>query len=285
MFKLIILFATLIVSGCSTLPAVKSFSADTVTLADSIDLIAQDTSASCLRRLALDSPIKGLSQETRLAYANTCTQLKQATELFIALNGTTRAYGTVLGQLADNKLVSFGSEIDKVKNAVAKIQNGASSPYFDAAQLNGVSSIADLVMHAATDAYRQKELKRVLNHHEELAQLAGELQYFIERAYLPTLANEAGNLDSLAETLTDRHLKSEPLRTRELLELLQQQRTSLADRKQAAVATLAAIGKMLETHRQLQQNADRLDSRELAQFLSDYGKQIQQLTEQIKSSF
>ncbi len=97
-----------LLAGCTSLTAVNRFSADTVTLADSIDRIAADTGASCLRRLALDVPIKGVTDEKRKQYADICSQLKQSSDLFIELNSTTRGYARALGQLADNKRVLIG---------------------------------------------------------------------------------------------------------------------------------------------------------------------------------
>ena len=282
-----ILMVALAITGCASLPAVGSFSTDTVELADSVDRIAQDTSASCLRRLALDVPIKGIGDDKRQQYADACSQLKQSSDLFIELNATTRAYGKVLGQLADNKLVSFDSEVEGVKGAISKIRNGAGSPYYEPVQLNAVGSLADVVLQAASDAYRQREIRRVLDHHEDLVQLAGVLSAFITRAYLPVLANETGNLDSLEEILNDRFVstKLEPLRARELLELLRQQRANLAERKKAAGDALNAITRMVEVHSQLVQNADKLDDKTLIELVRDYGRRIRDVRKQIQSSF
>lgn len=281
-----ILMVALAMTGCANLPAVGSFSTNTIELADSVDRIAQDTSASCLRRLALDVPIKGIGDDKRQQYADACSQLKQSSDLFIELNATTRAYGRVLGQLADNKLVSFDSEVDSVKGAISKIRNGA-SPYYGPAQLNAVGSLADVVLRAATDAYRQREIRRMLDHHEDLVQLASVLSAFITRGYLPVLSNEAGNLDSLEEILNDRFIstKLEPLRARELLELLRQQRANLAERKKAAGDALNAIARMVEVHSQLVQNADKLDDKTLIELVRDYGRRIRDVRKQIQSSF
>jgi hypothetical protein len=278
-----ILIVALAMTGCASLPAVNNFSSNTVALADSIDRIAEDTSASCLRRLALDVPIRGIGDEQRKPYADACSQLKQSADLFIELNSTTRAYAQVLGQLADNQLVTFDAEVAGVQGAIAKLESSAGPAYFNTAQLNAVGSLADVVLRAATDAYRQKEIKRVLDHHEELVQLAAVLQTFIRRAYLPVLANEEGNLDSLEGILTDKYIQSEPLRTRELLELLKQQRVNLADRKKTANDALNSIAKMLEVHGQLLQNAD--NNEVLIGLLKDYGRQIRNVRKQIQSSF
>lgn len=275
----------LALSGCASLPEIRNFSADTVALADSVDRIAQDTGASCLRRLALDVPIKGITDENRKAYVDICSQLKQASGLFIDINGTTRAYGMALGQLADNRLVAYNAEIAGAKDAIARLNNQSGTPYFNTAQLNSVASLADVLLHATTDAYRQKEIKRLLDHHEDLVQLAGVLETFIRRAYLPVLANEQGNLDSLEEILNDRYLRTEPLRTRELLELLKQQRISLAERNKAAEGALNAITGMIEVHASLLKNADKLDKQELAQLMTEYGRRIRDVRRQIQSSF
>lgn len=62
---IVILLVTVAMTGCANLPAVNSFSVNTIELADSVDRIAEDTSASCWRRLALDVPIKGITDEQR----------------------------------------------------------------------------------------------------------------------------------------------------------------------------------------------------------------------------
>lgn len=267
--------------GCANLATVKQFSTDTLTLTDALDLIVKDGGASCLRRLSLDAPIRGYNDEKRKEQAAVCDALKQDSAAFLVLNNTTRAYGQVLGQLADNKLVTFSAEVSGVQGAISTLQNSG----VDASQLNGASAIANLVLHAATDAYRQREIKRVLDHHDDLVQLAGVLQTYLQRAYLPALDNEAGNLENLHDLLTERYLKIEPLRSRELLEILLQQRASLAERTNTAHSALAALSKMLETHQQLRQNADPLDNKDLAQFLNDYGKQIQNVRTQINAAF
>lgn len=279
----ILLIVSLAITGCAELPAVKNFSANTIALAGSIDRIAEDTSASCFRRLSLDIPIKGISIEKRNQYADVCDQLKQSSDLFIDLNSTTRGYAQVLGQLADNKLVIFDADVAGVKNAIAKLESSTGQVYFNAAQLNAVGSLADVVLRAATDAYRQQEIRRLLEHHEDFVQLAAVLQTFIRRAYLPTLANEEGNLGSLEEILNDKYINLEPLRARELLELLKQQRVNLAGRKKAANDALIGIEKMVEVHRQLLQSAD--NSKLLIGLLKDYGLQIQDVRKQINASF
>lgn len=281
-----------ILAGCASanfpadLPAVSSFSTDTVALADSVDRIAQDTGNSCLRRLALDVPIKGISDENRSKYADVCDQLKQASRLFVELNGTTRAYGRLLGQLADNKLVVFAPEITGVKSAVSQIQSSG-SPYFESARLNAAESLADVVLRAASDAYRQKEIKRVLDHHDDLVQLATLLQTYIKRAYLPVLDNEEGNIDGMEEILTVKYLESnlEPLRARELREDLKQQKANLADRRKAALAALDALSNMVQTHSQLLQDYGKKDDKLLIRMLNDYGKQILDVGKQIRAAF
>ena len=284
-----LLLATLLtggLTGCASanLPVVNTFSTDTIKLADSIDRLAEDTSASCLRRLALDVPIKGISDTERMKYAQICEELRQAASLFIALNGTTRAYGQILGQLADNRLTMFSAEINDVKGALSQVRN-AGSPYFEPAQLNAVGSLANVVLRAATDASGQ--IRQVLDHHDDVVQLASLLQTFIRRGYLPVLDNEQGNLDGMEEILVVKYLKSglEPLRARELLETLKQHRSNLAERRMAANAALVAISKMVEVHSQLLQNADKPDDKLLLELLNDYGRQIFEVSKQIRAAF
>ncbi len=276
---LLIAIIVLTVTGCTSLPAVRTFSTQTRSLADSIDTVARDTSASCLRRLALDVPIKGLSNDTRLAYAANCDELKQAGNQFIQFNGMTRAYGELLGQLADNQRVFIDEAA--AKSTLAQLNTAA--PSFNAAQLNAVSALANLVLRASTDAYRRHEIKQVLDQHEDIVQLASLLRSFINHAYLPVLANESGNLDSLAELLSDRYLRTEPLRARELIESIKQQKINLAVRQQSANALLIAIDAMVDVHAALQKNAD--NDKLLIELLQDYAGKIRQVSSQIQSAF
>lgn len=282
--SIVTLMAVFCLVGCADLPAVRSFATNTVALANSIDQIAQDTSASCLRRLALDAPIKGLNEKERKDYIEVCTKLKEATDLFVELNKVTRNYGNVLGQLADDKLVSYTTEIGNVKSSIEKIK-ADNNQYFDGSQVNAVGSLADLLLHALTDAYRQKEIKQMLEHHEDLVKHSLVLQTFLNRAYLPTLKNEEDNIDSIEETIKTKYLSTEPLRANELLESLKQQRTNIVDRRKTANDCLNAISKMIDAHGKLRQNANNLDNKLLVQLLDDYSSRISDVKSQIQKSF
>ncbi|MDP1871934.1 MAG: hypothetical protein Q8K61_09970 [Gallionella sp.] len=277
----ILLIATFVLTltGCASLPAVQKYSVQTRALADSIDVLAQDSSASCFRRLALDVPVKGLSNDTRLSYAADCDQLKLAGNHFIQFNGITRAYGELLGQLADNQRL-FPDEAS-AKNALANFNTAA--PYFNAAQLNAVSALANLLLRASTDAYRRNEIKQVLDRHDDIVQLASLLSAFINHGYLPVLANESGNLDGLEELLNDRYIKTEPLRARELIESIKQQKINLAYRQKSAKAVLIAIDAMVDVHAALLNNTD--NDKLLIELLQDYAGKIHQVRSQILSAF
>jgi hypothetical protein len=191
----------------------------------------------------------------------------------------TRAYGELLGQLADNQRVFIDEAA--AKSTLAQLNTAA--PSFNAAQLNAVSALANLVLRASTDAYRRHEIKQVLDQHEDIVQLASLLRSFINHAYLPVLANESGNLDSLAELLSDRYLRTEPLRARELIESIKQQKINLAVRQQSANALLIAIDAMVDVHAALQKNAD--NDKLLIELLQDYAGKIRQVSSQIQSAF
>ncbi len=281
--NIIILISALTLAGCASLPAVRDFSASTITLADSVDKIAEDTSASCQRRLTLDVIIRGVTIDQRKDYAAVCAELKHSADLFIDLNRITRAYGMMLGQLADDKLVSFQSEINTARVAIGQLKTVSNN--VEPTQLDAAASLTELILKASTDGYRQRQIKRVLNLHGDLTEFAAILSQYIKRAYLPTLASEADNLDSLAEILEFQHIKSEPLRSRELLEVLQQQHIQLTDRKKSADATLDAIKQMLDAHDSLQRNADKLNDRQLAVLLKDYVRQMMRVKKQIETSY
>ncbi|OGT42071.1 MAG: hypothetical protein A3K00_01180 [Gallionellales bacterium RIFOXYD2_FULL_52_7] len=100
---------------------------------------------------------------------------------------------------------------------------------------------------------------------------------------MPVLANESGNLDGLEELLNDRYIKTEPLRARELIESIKQQKINLAYRQKSAKAVLIAIDAMVDVHAALLNNAD--NDKLLIELLQDYAGKIHQVRSQILSAF
>ncbi len=117
-------------------------------------------------------------------------------------------------------------------------------------------------------------------HTVQLADAVDLIETFVNRAYLPILANEQSNLEGMAEILNDRYREREPLRARELLEIIKQQNANLAERRTAAAELLKAVIAMVEAHASLLHE----QKMQLA-LIKDYGRRINAVRKKLHATF
>lgn len=283
--SLVVLLSALAACGCADLKGVKKFSEDTTTLTGTVAVLIQDTGDSCRRRLTTDVTIRKLSAEDLKTRQAGCDDLGKAASAIGDLNNVDLAYAKALGALADDKLVVYTAEVGEVKTSVAQLKDGSDKPYVDSSKLDAAGSLADLVLKAFTESYRQRQISNMLNAHDDLAKQADVLKLFIQRGYLPTLKNENDNLESALLDLERFYGKTEPLRAGELKNDFEQMQKKLADRKTGAEGAVKALDKMVQTHQKLRDEANDWKSQELLDLLDGYGKQITDVRKKLRAAF
>ncbi len=275
----------LFVSDCADLKAVRKFSDDTTTLTGAVALLIQDSPESCRRRLAGDTVIRNLAGPDQERAKQACDEVAKAVAAIADLNNVTLAYAKALGALADDKLAVYSADLRAVKASAALLKDGADKPYIDKSKLDAAGSLADLILKAFTEGYRQREIAKMLTKHDDLAKQADFLKRFISRGYVQFLTNEEGNLESTSDYLTKTYGKTEPLRARELKRDLGQLQQKLADRKKGAQGTLKALDDMVAAHQKLREDVDNLSPKELLDLLDNYGKSISDVRKSLQAAF
>ena len=273
------------VSGCSNLASVRTFAKDTEALSSSVNQLANETGASCTRRLTNDVAIRGLTGTQRESAMTVCDDLKKSGALINTVNLILTEYAKALADLSDDKLVTYSAQLDGAKSTLAALKDSGNQPYIEKAKLDGSFSLIDIVLKASTDAYRQREIRKLLERHAEVKQVAEFLQIFIKRGYLGTIQNEAENIESIQFDLKTEFLKREPIRAREKIEELEQTRQKLVERQKAATEAINGLSAMVKTHEELLKYAEHLDAKELIAATKEYGQQVYKVQKQLQAAF
>lgn len=284
MARLAFMFTVLAAGGCADLKAVKKFSDDTTTLGGAVALIVQDTPETCRRRLAFDTVIRELSADRQAAGKNVCDDIAKSASAMGDLNAATIGYAKALASLADDKVAVYTSELDGIKASVAQLKDDADKPYVDKEKADAAASLADLILKAFTEGYRQSKIREMLGAHDDLARQAEVFKRFIDRGYLGFLTNEEQNVDGLLLDL-GKYAKSEPLRARELSRDLTQHKERLKERREGAQGTRKALDEMVTSHKKLRDNASDLTSKDVFEALDAYASAIKDVRKKFQAAF
>jgi hypothetical protein len=261
-----------ILSGCADLKGIQKF-AKAGYDSTAYEGFVTDYSES-VRRQEEYAPDKGRMTEVQRNYEE---RKKQQARLLV-LSRTTSAYMAALGALAADDLVSFDKEAKGFTDAMEKAK------FLDSKEAAAANALVSLLGRAATDAYRQHELKQIITEaNPPLQILLGSMQQIVGEAYLGSLKIEKGALDSAYKTRVVMPLTDEnagwllPLRATYFSRLHR-----LEEQQQAAESYAESIGLIAKAHQKLFDDQDKVSFTELSNTAESYAKEAKALYDAAK---
>lgn len=286
------LLVCLVLVGCATgnlpsvsnLSSVRSFSEATGAVVGSFDPLVDDMAASCRRRNELAYLTELDSPRYREAVA-VCQGLSDNLGGIKAANLALGAYAKALGDLAQDRFVSYSPEMDGLGSALASLKGAGGQPAVSSTEVAAAGRLSEFLLRAATEGYRQREIGKVLEAHPDLEAVAGALVRVVERGYGGTLASESASLQDSLGQYADRFGRSEPLAVGLLRQEYRDQPAEIERKRRAVQSYKEALGKMVATHRALFEARGNLASADLAKLVYAYVKDLAPVVRQIQKAF
>jgi hypothetical protein len=264
--------------------------------ADSFDRIADDIPKSCLRRVELTFEGRKVAIVSgQVEYSGeyikslaTCYDLKNSLDGILGANEVLKGYAEALGELASDDVVTFTAELNTLRSNLNKVNlNGSNA--FEGERADAVFNLARFLVNAAASGYRQRELKRTIEiGHQHIGPIIEGL-IAVTQDYEAVLRNERLKIERVQIELVDEREKTEQkgalqdiddklFETKRMIE-------STEARDRAGEDYIIVLRKIKETHDQLYQSINELNSGLLISIIQDYSRQLVPLINNIREAY
>lgn len=256
-----------LLSACADLRAIRQF-ADRSAQAAQGTALREDYVQSLERQKRYQGRAQ-LEELDRLA-----AERKKQQPGLAALQQGVEGYLKAVGALAADDVIVYDSSLD----ALATSLTGAN--WVSASQVQAGASLAKLLAKAATDAYRQRQLKRLIAEANADFQIVVEaLAGIAERDFVGSLENEGVAADKYYRAILAEAEHAPPQQAAIALvrERWQEKQDALAAKQAACRAYAQALRKIGAAHQLLYDQRHHLSARQLHAAIARYAGDIQTL--------
>ncbi|MGE0714058.1 MAG: hypothetical protein AB7P02_01340 [Alphaproteobacteria bacterium] len=251
----------IVTAACADLAAIRQF-ADISADSAQYTKLAQDYAAGPVRQ----KRFQPASEHPRLDAAAAARREQLAA--ITARLSLIEEYMHALGALASDKAPVFDTEIGALGAAVSK------AGFAGDAETTAAVTLANLVLRAAADGWRQRQLRELIGQgNAPLQTVIAGLRRIAAEAFLGDLANEQAAARAHYRTLLAR--SSDPAGKAALEEWIELRQGDMASREAAIKAYDAILKNIAEGHQALYDGRDDISRKALLDQLEMYAKLIQ----------
>ena len=267
----ILLTAALVVTlsyGCANLSAIRQF--------------AESASRTAEYTKLVDDYVQCASRQKKYQPENQHERLEQIAKersgekgALILRHLLIEEYMDALGQLAADQVVTYDKEIDSL-GAAAK-----QGKFIDDEEAAAFSALGKVLTKAATDGWRQRKLKQLIEKSNEPLQLViSSLKQIVDDGFAGDLKNEEVAVEKYYHAIiADSHDKAG---IAALEEWMTTKLETIRKRGKAIETYSEALVKIAEGHKKLYHNRNRVRSKELLGQMSRYAKDLRKAYDTLK---
>lgn len=248
-FSLIVgLIVAVLLSGCTSMLAVKNYSSYSRTTITSVTPVAKDYYASCIR----SNSYKPLFSH------NNCDTEQNASKAILAVASVLDAYNAALGALASDELVDYSTDVDKLTDEMKKLNK------LDTKQVDAVGKLSVLIANHATSAYQQNEVGKFIQaSNESVVAVSNSLADLIEKHYSKAILLELDAWREGYRRVEQKERECKPIEWEIYSKLQWQQYSDLQTKLSAAKALANNIREIGKTHEKLKEDAENITGKEV----------------------
>lgn len=263
-----LLVMAVLLTGCTSMEAVRDFSKLAEDSTASFPAIAVDVQESCQRRAEYE-PIRpdcGTFEKSKQAMLNTH---------WILID-----YMNALGTLAADGIVVYRQQLGEFAEAVEEA--GA----FEPAQVAAVNGLANTLATAATSGYQRRQVREVIDeNNQNVQQVIGALKITVNKDYRRTLNLEREAIDSYYGDAIEDSRRKEPLAVL-IAEEVKEEKIARVEQKEAVIDDyLQVLDKISQGHQALFDHREDLSSRELVVAMVQYARQLRDNVNALSRAF
>lgn len=277
--RLAIPLALGIVAGCTqNLANVRTFATGIKTVTGDVSNMATSDEASCRQNVDLQSEYA--AAEHQALSPAPCDALADVLRAIAIENKALQAYGTALGNIAQDQFVDADTDSRSVTTTLQTVQS-VSAPVATA-----IGSLFTLVETAALSGYRQHELSKVMNGPsadavETLVRDFGALS----SQYSVSLQHQLLNLDLMKGAFIRNHRDNEPLAVAEMSVRLQSLRSDIEQKITAVKAFDTVLATVRPAFNAALQDLNKPGAKELYTDVQAFAAKVSDAHDKLKKAF
>ncbi|MGD0627196.1 MAG: hypothetical protein ABSB32_21150 [Thermodesulfobacteriota bacterium] len=264
------------VSGCVDLKAIRAFS-EISSQAAAYTTFTDDYVRSIERQ-------KSYQPEDQQENLEPIIKEREAQrDVWLAIHKEISAYMTALAKLSSDHIISYDNSLGEMSRKMETIKDENGKQFFKKEEVDAFGGLARLLAKAATDSYREKELKEIIeSSNKDFQVIIALLKRFMEMGYVESLKNEKVAVKKYYEDLIEA-AKLNPDQ-QAAIEFLSIDRQGAIDKKRkAAESYVKILNKIGEGHQLLYDKRSQIESsKKLMVTMKVYEKDISALFGAVK---
>jgi protoporphyrinogen oxidase len=203
---------------------------------------------------------------------------KEQQPALLGLHKGVEEYMKAIGALAADELVSYDKSIDSIAEDVKKTK------LVEDKVTDAFSAIIKIITKAATDAYRQRELNRIISEsNKDLQIVLTAMINIVELDFVSSLENEKVAIEKFYKEIVIVSEKAPPQQAsiQLLRETWQKKQDEIETKEQSCIVYSRTLKKIAEGHQLLFDNRDKLSSRQVLDLINNYSNDISNLLKSV----
>ena len=267
-------------TACVRPTAVASFAAAAGRTSAQLPDVASDLYASCLRFEGYKAARRGDGWYEPADLVPPCAARDSAVRRVVAMNRLLAGYWSALGALADDRVVAYDKNLDRLATAL----NADAGLARDRAR--AITGIASFLGTAVTEGYRRRQLVEAIDsQHDNVARLVEGVREIVATDYANALEVEHQGMSLFYHALWREGAAREPIAAA-LLRDARDERDAALLRKQAALTDLADALRLVRAgHERLYASRHDLNGPALVAELATYAARLDAAVVAIQKAF
>ncbi|MBC3909735.1 hypothetical protein [Undibacterium umbellatum] len=286
--RLMLVLICCIISACGNLAPVRTFADETKKLSAAFDPMLTGSSASCVEKYKRKKLITADKFDPEVAEKKAkelCGPMDDDNKTIADLNGLLEQYADTLAALADEKLPSYKTELNGLKNSLGKIKKpGTGEALINADKLGAITALTEFLSRIATQHMQKAAIRDLLSHEAAINTITTALKDYANLNYKAWLRDEKNEILVLRKALDERAAK-EMLASNYLKTILLSEERQIAAREKTVDAFIKSVTELQKSNAEIRKKFDRLDDKELLDQLKQFGKEVAALRNQLKDAF
>jgi hypothetical protein len=286
--RLTLILICCIISACGNLAPVRTFADETKKLSAAFDPMLTGSSASCVEKYKRKKLITADKFDPELAEKKAkelCGPMDDDNKTIADLNGLLEQYADTLAALADEKLPSYKTELNGLKDSLGKIKKpGTGEALINADKLGAITALTEFLSRIATQHMQKAAIRDLLAHEAAINTITTALKDYANLNYKAWLRDEKNEILVLRKALDERAAK-EMLASNYLKTILLSEERQIAAREKTVDAFIKSVTELQKSNAEIRKKFDRLDDKELLDQLKQFGKEVAALRNQLKDAF